>query len=84
LGSFPDAREGCVDFEHVREVLGALRSEVVAVDADNNSNLALGGADTKHASMMHAAHLSVLVAVFELTRLAITTAEATPRFLCER
>ena len=32
FGSLPDAREGRVDFQHVREVLGALRSEVVAVN----------------------------------------------------
>ena len=41
----PDAHECRVDFEHVRKVLGALRSEGVLIYTENNGNLALGGAD---------------------------------------
>ena len=55
LGSLLDAHECCVDFEHVRKVLGAHRSEVVAANTENNGKLALMGADAKCAStcMMH-------------------------------
>ena len=42
MGSLPDAHECRVDFEHVRKVLSALRSEVVPIDTENNGNLALG------------------------------------------
>ena len=42
LGSLPDAQECRVDFEHVRNVLGALRSESVLVDTNNNGSLVLG------------------------------------------
>ena len=45
LGKLPDAHECRVDFKHVRKVLGALRSEFVDVDTENNGNLALMGAD---------------------------------------
>ena len=45
MGSLPDAHECRVDFEHVRKVLGAHRSEVVATNTENNGNLALGGTD---------------------------------------
>ena len=45
LGSLLDAHECCVDFEHVRKVLGAHRSEVVAANTVNNGKLALMGAD---------------------------------------
>ena len=55
MGSLPDAHECRVDPEHVHDVLGALRSEVVVIDTANNGNLVLGGADAKCAStcMMH-------------------------------
>ena len=42
LGSFPDAHECRVDLEHVRDVLGALRAELVVVDTANNGNVSLG------------------------------------------
>ena len=45
LGSLLDAHECCVDFEHVRKVLGAHRSEVVAANTENNGKLALMGTD---------------------------------------
>ena len=45
LLSLPDARERLVDFEHGRKVLGALRSEPVVIDTENNGKLALGGTD---------------------------------------
>ena len=45
MGSLPDAHECHVDFEHVRKVFGALRSEVVPIDTENNGNLALGSTD---------------------------------------
>ena len=41
----PDAHECRVDFEYVRKVFGALRSEVVLIDTANNGNLVLGGVD---------------------------------------
>ena len=41
IGQLPDARECRVEFEHVRKVLGALRSEAVAANTENNGNLAL-------------------------------------------
>jgi hypothetical protein len=68
FGSLPDAREGCVDFQHVREVLGALKSEVVTFETESG-NLALGGADTKfsHAS----AHLMDTRVVLTLSASAI-------------
>ena len=56
MGSLPDALEHRVDFEHVREVLGALRSEHVVADTENNvnlvsrGNLASGGADSVNSS----------------------------------
>ena len=59
MGSFPDARESRVEFEHVRKVLGALRSKAVVIDTENNGNLALGGTNTdllvssQHASRNH-------------------------------
>ena len=40
MGSLPDAHECLVDLEHIRKVLGALRSEVVAANTENNGNLA--------------------------------------------
>ena len=36
----PDAHECLVDLEHIRKVLGALRSELVAANTENNGNLA--------------------------------------------
>ena len=45
LGSLLDAHECCVDFEHVRKVLGALSVEVVAANTEHNGNLALMGTD---------------------------------------
>ena len=45
LGSLLDAHECRVDFEHVRKVLAAHRSEVVGANTENNGNLALLGAD---------------------------------------
>ena len=53
LGSLLDAHECRVDFEHVRKVLGALRSEFVIVDTEHNGDLALWGADTKCVCTMH-------------------------------
>ena len=60
LGSLLDAHECCVDFEHVRKVLAAHRSEVVAANTENNGKLALMGADAKCASMMHVSTLERL------------------------
>ena len=45
LGSLLHAHECRVDFEHVRKVLGAHRSEVVAANTENNGNLVLMGTD---------------------------------------
>ena len=41
-GSLLDAFERRVDFEHVRKVIGARRSELVEADTENNANLASG------------------------------------------
>ena len=43
MGSLPDAHECRVDFEHVRDVPGALRSDFVFVDTENSGSLTLGG-----------------------------------------
>ena len=45
MGSSLDALEHRVDFVHVREVHGALRSELVVADTENNVNLASGAAN---------------------------------------
>ena len=50
LGSLLDAHECRVDFEHVRKVLGAHRSEVVGANTENNGNLPLMGADSVNSS----------------------------------
>ena len=59
LGSLLDASERCVDLEHVREVLGALRSEAVRADTENNGNLASGGADGVNHSQSEAKWLGL-------------------------
>ena len=45
LGSLLDASERCVEFEHVREVFGALISEAVPADTEKNGDLTSGGFD---------------------------------------
>ena len=54
LGSLLDARERRVDFEHVCKVLGALRSEVVAINTENKGSLASVGTDGVNHSQLWA------------------------------
>ena len=43
LGSLPDAHECRVDLEHVCDVRGALRSDLVDVDAENKWQFGVRG-----------------------------------------
>jgi hypothetical protein len=52
LGSLLDASERRINLEHVRKVLGALRSEIVPFYTENNGNLALVGADSVNCSQL--------------------------------
>ena len=54
LSSLPDAHECRVDLEHVRDVLNALRSELVFVDTDNKWRFGVRGINGVNNSQMWA------------------------------
>ena len=86
-GGVLERLEGCVHFESISKVLSSNGTEVVAIKTANKSKnakrqrvltvLVWSGASRQ-------AYLSVFVTVFDVTRLAMMTTEATRRPLCER